>query len=88
MIAKGRSEEDLRLREDFLQGYEMMRDFDRSSLSLIEPLRALRMIHYSAWIARRWEDPSFPKMFTQYTTQQYWNEEIEALNEILEILNY
>ncbi len=87
MIAKGRSEEDLRLREDFLQGYEMMRDFDRSSLSLIEPLRALRMIHYSAWIARRWEDPSFPKMFTQFTTQQYWNEEIEALNEILEILN-
>ncbi|MEI7440715.1 MAG: serine/threonine protein kinase [bacterium] len=87
MISKGRSEEDLRLREDFLQGYEMMRDFDRSSLSLIEPLRALRMIHYSAWIARRWEDPSFPKMFTQFTTQQYWNEEIEALNEILEILN-
>jgi Ser/Thr protein kinase RdoA (MazF antagonist) len=87
MIAKGRSEEDLQLREEFLQGYEIMRDFDRSTLSLVEPLRALRMIHYSAWIARRWEDPSFPKMFSQFTTQQYWNEEVEALNEILDMLN-
>lgn len=86
MIAKGRSEEDLQLREELLQGYEMMRDFDRSTLSLVEPLRALRMIHYSAWIARRWDDPSFSRMFTQFTTQQYWNEELEALNEILELV--
>ncbi len=87
MISKGRNEEDLQLREELIQGYEMMRDFDRSTLSLVEPLRALRMIHYSAWIARRWDDPSFPRMFTQFTTQQYWNEEIEALNEILNLIN-
>ncbi len=86
MIAKGRGEEDLQLREELLQGYEMMRDFDRSTLSLVEPLRALRMIHYSAWISRRWDDPSFSRMFTQFTTQQYWNEELEALNEILELV--
>jgi Ser/Thr protein kinase RdoA (MazF antagonist) len=46
-----------------LDGYEQMREFDRNELALIEPLRTLRLIHYSAWLARRWDDPAFPRAF-------------------------
>lgn len=88
MIIKGRDARDLEMREELLQSYEMMKDFDRSTLGLIEPLRALRMIHYSAWIANRWQDPSFPQMFTQFDSPAYWNEEIQALDEVLSILRY
>ena len=48
---------------DLLDGYEQFLPFDRRELALIEPLRALRMIHYSAWLARRWDDPAFPGPF-------------------------
>jgi hypothetical protein len=46
-----------------LEGYEQLRDFDRRELALIEPLRTLRLIHYSAWLAQRWQDPAFPRAF-------------------------
>ena len=46
-----------------VDGYEQFRDFNRAELVLIEPLRTLRLIHYSAWLARRWEDPTFPVNF-------------------------
>jgi hypothetical protein len=52
-----------------------------------EALRALRMIHYSAWVARRWEDPSFPKIFQNFGSDTWWREEIEALSECYEHLN-
>lgn len=88
MILKGRDERDLEMREELIQSYELMKDFDRSTLGLIEPLRALRMIHYSAWIANRWHDPSFPQMFSHFDSPAYWNEEIQALDEVLSILRY
>ena len=46
-----------------VDGYEQFREFDRAELALIEPLRTLRLIHYSAWLARRWHDPTFPHNF-------------------------
>jgi Ser/Thr protein kinase RdoA (MazF antagonist) len=46
-----------------VDGYEQFREFDRRELALIEPLRTLRLIHYSAWLARRWDDPTFPVNF-------------------------
>ncbi len=58
LALSGRDAEALRQREVFLDGYEQFRDFDRSTLALIEPLRGLRMIHYAAWLAKRWHDPS------------------------------
>ncbi|MGZ3699232.1 MAG: serine/threonine protein kinase, partial [Bdellovibrionota bacterium] len=69
----------MRAREDLLEGYEEMRAFDRSTLKLIEPLRALRFIHYAAWIARRWEDPAFPSAFPQFGTHRYWQDETQDL---------
>ncbi|NRA44672.1 MAG: hypothetical protein HRU09_06925 [Oligoflexales bacterium] len=52
-----------------------MGHFDRGSLKLIEPLRALRYMHYSAWIARRWDDPYFKKSFPHFNSWNYWMEQ-------------
>lgn len=83
MVTPGRDEEAARQREVLLSGYEQLRRFDRKELRLIEPLRALRMIHFSAWIARRWEDPTFPRTFPDFTTYRYWADETAALEEQL-----
>jgi Ser/Thr protein kinase RdoA (MazF antagonist) len=68
---------------DLLQGYEQFQAFDRSEIALIEPLRALRMIHYSAWLARRWPDPAFPKAFPWFAEPRYWEEHYRALEDQL-----
>ncbi len=68
---------------DFLKGYEQFLSFNRRELPLIEPLRALRMIHYSAWLARRWNDPAFPKAFPWFAEPRYWEEHHRALEEQL-----
>jgi Ser/Thr protein kinase RdoA (MazF antagonist) len=68
---------------DFLEGYEQFLAFNRRELALIEPLRALRMIHYTAWLARRWEDPAFPKAFPWFAEPRYWEEHYRALEEQL-----
>lgn len=64
-----------------LAGYEDFRDFDRRELNLVEALRTLRLIHYSAWIARRWQDPAFPLAFPWFNTQRYWQDRILELRE-------
>jgi Ser/Thr protein kinase RdoA (MazF antagonist) len=68
---------------DILKGYEQFLPFDRSELALIEPLRALRMIHYSAWLARRWDDPAFPRAFPWFAEPRYWEEHYRALEDQL-----
>lgn len=68
--------------ELLLAGYNEFRDFDESTLSLCEPLRGLRIINYSAWIAQRWDDPSFPQLFPDYLTYNWWAEEVERLEKI------
>lgn len=79
----GRDDETRRLREAFLEGYESFRLFDRSTLRLIEPLRGLRIVSYSAWIARRWHDPFFPRAFQEFGTEAYWLGETRELEETL-----
>ncbi len=86
MIITGRDEENIRNRDILLEAYEVHMDFDYESLKMIEALRALRMIHYSAWIARRWKDPSFPKAFPDFISSRYWAEEITALEECVRLL--
>ncbi len=66
-------------RRILLEAYEQIRVFDMTTLQLIEPLRALRMIYFSAWIARRWEDYAFKMAFPDFGTEHYWQEQIEAL---------
>lgn len=68
---------------DLLTGYEQFLSFDRGEIALIEPLRALRMIHYSAWLARRWHDPAFPQAFPWFAEPRYWEEHYRALTDQL-----
>jgi Ser/Thr protein kinase RdoA (MazF antagonist) len=69
-----------------LDGYEQMREFDRRELALIEPLRTLRLVHYSAWLARRWDDPAFPRAFPWFGTPDYWRGQVQMLEEQLEAM--
>jgi Ser/Thr protein kinase RdoA (MazF antagonist) len=64
-----------------LSGYEQFRRFDRAELRLIEPLRTLRLMHYAAWIARRWDDPAFPAAFPWFAEHRFWQEHILSLRE-------
>lgn len=64
-----------------LEGYEEFHDFDARELHLIEALRSLRIIHYAAWIARRWEDPAFKLAFPWFDSRRYWDEHVLALRE-------
>lgn len=66
---------------DLLEGYCEFRDFNPRELHLIEALRTLRMVHYAAWLARRWDDPAFPRAFPWFNTQRYWEEHILHLRE-------
>jgi Ser/Thr protein kinase RdoA (MazF antagonist) len=79
----GRDGEARRLRESFLEGYQRFRLFDRTTLRLIEPLRGLRIVSYSAWIARRWHDPFFPRTFSEFGTEAYWVGELKELEDAL-----
>jgi len=66
---------------DVLAGYESFHDFDPRELHLVEALRTLRLIHYAAWIARRWDDPAFPAAFPWFNTPRYWQDRILELRE-------
>jgi Ser/Thr protein kinase RdoA (MazF antagonist) len=64
-----------------LRGYEDFADFDDRQLALVEALRTLRLLHYSAWLARRWNDPAFPMAFPWFNTQKYWQDRVLELKE-------
>lgn len=66
---------------DLLDGYFEFREFDEREIALIEPLRTLRIIHYAAWIARRWQDPAFEKAFPFFASARFWDEHIQSLRE-------
>ncbi|MES2561281.1 MAG: serine/threonine protein kinase, partial [Pseudomonadota bacterium] len=70
-----------------MEGYREFSDFDASELWLIEALRTLRLIHYSGWLAHRWDDPTFPRNFPFFNTQRYWQDQILALREQAAILD-
>jgi Ser/Thr protein kinase RdoA (MazF antagonist) len=71
---------------DVLAGYEDFAELDRRELHLLEALRTLRLIHYSAWIARRWDDPAFPAAFPWFNTQRYWQDRILELREQIALM--
>jgi Ser/Thr protein kinase RdoA (MazF antagonist) len=71
---------------DVLAGYEDFMQLERCELHLLEALRTLRLIHYSAWIARRWDDPAFPAAFPWFNTQRYWQDRILELREQIALM--
>jgi Ser/Thr protein kinase RdoA (MazF antagonist) len=66
---------------DLVAGYEEFFAFEWRELHLIEALRTLRMIHYGAWLAKRWDDPAFPAAFPWFNTPHYWQERVLELRE-------
>ena len=86
MLLSGEAEQQRRQLEKTLEGYHDFNDFDFRELQLIEPLRTLRIINYSAWLATRWDDPAFPQTFPWFNTLQYWGEHILELREQMSAL--
>jgi Ser/Thr protein kinase RdoA (MazF antagonist) len=87
MLLSGDQQEMSRQLGKILSGYCEFHEFDTRELMLIEPLRSLRMIHYAAWLASRWDDPAFPVAFPWFGTQRYWQEQVLQLREQLAVLD-
>jgi Ser/Thr protein kinase RdoA (MazF antagonist) len=86
MLLSGNRAEMSRQMADVLAGYEDFMEFDQRELHLIEALRTLRLLHYSAWIARRWDDPAFPVAFPWFNTHRYWEDRILELREQIALM--
>ena len=86
MLLSGDRQQRTRQLGALVDGYEQFREFDRCELALIEPLRTLRLIHYSAWLARRWDDPIFPINFPWFGSSDYWKGQVLMLEEQLEAM--
>jgi Ser/Thr protein kinase RdoA (MazF antagonist) len=86
MLLSGERGDKTRQLSDVLAGYEDFCEFNPRELHLIEALRTLRLIHYSAWLARRWDDPAFPKAFPWFNTQHYWQDRILELREQIALM--
>ncbi|MBZ0104964.1 MAG: serine/threonine protein kinase [Sulfuricella denitrificans] len=87
MMLSGERADMARQLADLLAGYEDFYEFDPRELHLIEALRTLRLIHYSAWLARRWDDPAFPAAFPWFNSQRYWQDRILELREQLALMD-
>ncbi|HSH08311.1 MAG TPA: serine/threonine protein kinase [Burkholderiales bacterium] len=81
MLLSGEREAMQRQLAAVLRGYEQFCDFDARALTLIEPLRTLRLLHYAAWIGARWADPAFPAAFPWFGTPRYWQDRVLELRE-------
>jgi len=87
MLLSGSRDQQLAQLAALMDGYETFRSFDPAELGLIEALRTLRLMHYSAWLARRWDDPAFPHSFPWFNTARYWSGHILELREQLAALD-
>jgi Ser/Thr protein kinase RdoA (MazF antagonist) len=83
MMLSGDRQQQLLQLDTLIEAYEEFQPFNTNQLALIEPLRAMRMVHYMAWLSRRWEDPAFPRAFPWFADDKYWEGQILALKEQL-----
>ena len=86
MLLSGERADMTRQLGDVLAGYKDFCEFDARELHLVEALRTLRLLHYSAWLARRWEDPAFPAAFPWFNSQRYWQDRILELREQIALM--
>lgn len=85
MLAGDYQQQQIQL-ETLVEAYEEFNSFNSAELALIEPLRAMRMIHYMAWLSKRWADPAFPRAFPWFGEDKYWENQILALKEQMSAL--
>jgi Ser/Thr protein kinase RdoA (MazF antagonist) len=86
MLMSGEASEMTRQLSIIMEGYQQFCEFDRRELHLIEALRTMRMLHHSAWLARRWNDPAFPRAFPWFGEANYWESLVLSLREQLSAL--
>lgn len=86
MMLAGERHERLGQLAELVDGYNEFHDFAPRELTLIEALRALRLMHYSAWLARRWDDPAFPMSFPWFGSERYWGDQVLILREQMSAL--
>ncbi len=86
LLSGDRQQQTLQMSE-ILEGYGQFCDFNLAELALVESLRTMRIMHYAAWLARRWDDPAFPRNFPWFNTLRYWSDHILELREQLAALN-
>jgi Ser/Thr protein kinase RdoA (MazF antagonist) len=87
LLVGGRDPEAVELREWMLEGYQTVKPFDRRQLELIEPLRALKFVHYAAWLAKRRNDPAFQRRFSDVDSHAFWRRELEELEQQIKYLS-
>ncbi|MCH8180646.1 MAG: serine/threonine protein kinase [Proteobacteria bacterium] len=87
MLVSGDPQEQRSQLHALLDGYESVADFDWQELALIEPLRTLRLIHHSAWLARRWSDPAFPAAFPWFDSGSYWGQQTGLLRQQIDLMS-
>ncbi|MCW8885565.1 MAG: serine/threonine protein kinase [Motiliproteus sp.] len=87
MLLSGDRNQQLLQINELIEGYEEFLPFNRAELNLVEPLRALRVMHYAAWLARRWEDPAFPTHFPWFNTHAYWMGHVMELQELCQAVD-
>ena len=86
MLLSGSRQEMRSQLQHVLEGYDAFMRFDLRELALIEPLRTLRMLHHSAWLAERWSDPAFPAAFPWFGSDAYWSQQTQGLREQIEAM--
>ena len=86
LLSGDRQDQTIQMAE-VLEGYTEFMEFNPLELNLVEYFRTLRLLNYSGWLAKRWNDPAFPKAFTWFNTERYWAEQILELREQLAALN-
>lgn len=87
MMLAGERHERMSQLSELAEGYQTFRDFPSTELPLLEGLRSLRLLHYSAWLAKRWDDPAFPRSFPWFAGMRYWGDQILTLREQLAALD-
>ncbi|HIF9058634.1 TPA: serine/threonine protein kinase [Photobacterium damselae] len=87
MLLNGERQDQIAQLDTLLEAYSEFADFDQRQLQLIEPLRGLRMVHYMAWLAKRWQDPAFPRAFPWFAEAKYWEGQILAFKEQIAALH-
>lgn len=86
MLLSGSADDQSRQWDELMQGYRRFHHIDERERALIEPLRALRMIHHVAWVVTRWTDPAFPRAFPSVSSSRFWQEYISDLWQQVEVV--
>ena len=86
LLVPGRDVDSVQRRDIMVDAYEELRPFDRRTLALVEPLRALRILRYAGWVAARYDDPAFRRAFPDFLDDAYWQRETASLRELIDVI--